>query len=201
MKKPIIVICFIIALLLFAYFALSNPLSLYLKVLQKKERTIADTRFSTLTKALSTAPHLAEFKRLFPRSSLNYKYFANSGDPGINVETVVEGRYYLTMQIPVSFSENNKTIEFFGDPAFLLNEIANIESEFGELQGLSYGTNFKFGQTEWEKIVSTNGNFYSGGINIHKNDPIEGIDVVYKYIDEKMFTTNANITSEWKPKP
>jgi len=173
---------------------------IYLDLLYGKEARIAKQRFATLTAALDTAPHLAEIKRHFPNAALNYRYFTTNYEPGINIEAVVNDRYSLTVQMPVSFAADNKSITSLGDPKFYLLEITHIQQLDGTLRALQYGQNFEFGVKEWQQIVDAGGDFSAAGIKL-RSDPVDGIEIVKVEINKSMSQSNARITSDWKPSP
>ena len=177
----------------------SPEVPLYLRLLYGKQAQIANDRFATLTRSIESAPYLKDIKKLFPRASLNYRYFTTTDEPGFNIETVVNDRYFLAIQVPVTFSADNKSISAYGKPMFYLNEITKAHVEEGRYQGHSSGENMRFSDKEWNLIARSGGDFSAAGMQVRANDPVAGINLVWDYIDEMMSSSNAGITSEWKP--
>jgi len=163
------------------------------------EIEVNKTRAATLSRALATAPYLVDVKKMFPRSSLTFRNFTATGGD-IIIESVVNDRYYLTIHFPAAFAADNKSVTSYGEPGFQLNEITLVNPEDGRLHELHYGEQIRFGKDEWKRVVDANGDFMAAGIKLRQNDPVAGIEYVWKSIDEQMATTNVGITSEWKPR-
>jgi hypothetical protein len=170
----------------------------YLNLFFGSETRVNMERCATLTRSLESAPYLSNLKILFPKASLNFRYFSETGEPGINVETIVYDRYKFRMTLPAFFEHGNDSISSYGDPVFIINEITEIEPREGRLGSTSYGEQYGFGKNEWRQIVKSGGDFQTAGIELRQNDPVDGIEYVWGNIKESMTTTNTGITSEWR---
>lgn len=142
------------------------------QALLEKEGKLSRQRFEALDAARPSARRLSEFIRLFPAAQVRVTYFDPSRMPGINAQVELHGRYEFTMQLPAIFDATGTTVTGFGDPAFYLLE---IESRNGrETRYVSTGQRV-FGVAEWERIVTSNGDFSTIGYPMRTDAPIKNL--------------------------
>jgi hypothetical protein len=142
----------------------------YARVLKADMRK-AGAWFAALDDAQPSAPYVQEFLRLFPDAAVNYRYFTSAGKPGFDVHVDLFERYELTMQLPVRFDSEGRTVAGYGEPKFYLVE-ATIQN--GRETSFNPAGERQFGSAEWRKIVESRGDFTAINYNMITNQPVAG---------------------------
>jgi hypothetical protein len=137
----------------------------------KREKGKADAWFVALDAAKPSAPLVIEFMRLFPNAVVNYRYFTSTHEPGFNVGVDLHQRYELTMQLPVRFDPEGRTVVGYGDPKFYLVEAA---SQKGRETWYNHEGARHFGSDEWRKVVESGGDFSAVGYTMVTDRPVPG---------------------------
>lgn len=137
----------------------------------KQEKGKADAWFAALDAAKPSAPLVVEFVRLFPAAEVNYRYFTSTGEPGFDVGVDLHERYELTMQLPVRFDPEGRSVVGYGEPIFYLVEVA---SQKGRETSYNPAGERRFGSADWRKIVESRGDFSAIGYTMVTNRPVPG---------------------------
>ena len=130
---------------------------------------------------LSRIPYVVDFKETFPDARHFITHYSGYyGKPIWNSEVALYGHYQLTMQIQIEFDVSRTSIKNYGDPAFVLVEVAKIgKASNGNLLIEYNGNNERrFGLTKWNEIVKNDGDLSILGINLRKNEPITGFEKI-----------------------
>lgn len=69
-----------------------------------------------------------------------------------------DGRYELTMQVPVRIWSSTSG-EMTGQPRFFLNEVSDVAKLPSGQLSVSYSQSLEFGPAEWKKVVAAKGDF------------------------------------------
>ena len=143
---------------------------------------------ASLEDAKRTIPYAVEFLRLFPQAAAYWSYYTGgAGSPSLNIETLLYGHYELSMQVPVVFQGDRRSIRSFGDPDFLLQEISEVKQvvrvgSTGSVTNLLVGKqgdlSRRFGPAEWRQVVARGGDLSVVGIPIVTNSPAPGFELL-----------------------
>jgi len=114
------------------------------------------------------------------------------------METRLFDRYELAMAVPVTLDRRRQKIKSFGEPKFLLNEIAEVTQIRKEGRwpdgSPSMSTNLSvrfqssrhFDLSEWKKTVEAGGDFAVIGFTLLTNSPAPGFDYLRKDWEMRM---------------
>ena len=143
---------------------------------------------ASLEDAKRTIPYAVEFLRLFPQAAAYWSYYTGgAGSPSLNIEALLYGRYEMSMQVPVVFQGDRRSIRSFGDPDFLLQEISEVKQvvrvgSTGSVTNLLVGKqgdlSRRFGPAEWRQVVARGGDLSVVGIPIVTNSPAPGFELL-----------------------
>lgn len=140
-----------------------------------------------LDHGLTTIPVARQFQELYPGSHNSYAHYAGvENTPELQCQTLLYGRYELTLQIEVKFDDQRVKVISFGEPRFFLKEVQSVtplsDGRFyisaGELQ-------MRFGAREWEKIFNAHGDVSVLGVKLVKDKPIPNLEAWWKKEGEK----------------
>lgn len=93
-----------------------------------------------------------------------------------NSEAFFYDRYILTMQIEVVVSPDGRRIDREGgEVTFFLSEVKEV-LQSGTNVGIRYGESWKFGKREWDKVVTSGGDFSVIMIDLKKSQPVPNFD-------------------------
>lgn len=141
-----------------------------------------------LEHGLATVPAAREFQELFPGAHNSYAYYAGvKNTPELQCQTLLYGRYELTLQIEVKFDGERAKVISYGEPRFFLKEVQSVtplsDGRFyisaGELQ-------FRFGPQEWQKVYDAHGDFSVLGVKLVKDKPVPNLEGWWKQEGEKL---------------
>jgi hypothetical protein len=157
---------------------------------EEYEKALADElRISTLRHAAldvadrAKIPHLKDFLTLYPDSVVRYLSFARADFPSLSVTTTLHDRYEFNMRVPVTYSEDSKTVVGYGSPLCHLLEIESVDRRGDELGGTSGGDLQKhFGEKEWKALLEAKGDFSTLGYELKKDAPVPDFDLVIKHL-------------------
>ena len=126
---------------------------------------------------IKTVPHVQEIKHVFsnlPTDHFITNYGFDKAKPKTwNTEVFFGGRYEFTYQVDVIVDYKNKRIgQTVGIPHFFLVEIKSVTSNSTDTASGIYGSDYKFGEKEWKKIVAAKGDFTVIGIKLNTNSPV-----------------------------
>jgi len=97
-----------------------------------------------------------------------------------NTEVFFEGRYILTMQVPVKMGHDfDRVLAVVGEPQFFLKEVESVDMEDRSIHATFRSENewpYPFSKQEWTKVYESGGDFSAIGINLHKGDPVDGFE-------------------------
>ncbi len=136
----------------------------------------ANDSHKALDSARSSAPHIAEFLRLFPKAEVRYRAF--TGGLGFDLNVDLYERYELTMQMPAVFDSSRSKVIGYKKPRFTLWEAASVKrnkSGFAETT-LNPAGGGQFGPEEWKRIVESGGDFGAIGYAMITNQPVPGFE-------------------------
>ncbi len=147
--------------------------------------------FAGLDAARSSAPYVGDFVRLFPDAQVNSPMSCYSGakepQPGFNLVAILHERYELTMQLPVDFDADGRTVVGYGEPAFYLVEARSVEG-----RSVSYTSSGErhFGSAEWRQIVAADGDFGAIGYRMVKDRPVPGFESLMTPVGKELAEKN-----------
>jgi len=99
-------------------------------------------------------------------------YNEPGGGPTWNTIAFFEGRYQITLQIPVAI-QSPEAGETIGPARFSLLEIEEIDISGDSAASASYSNDWDFGLYQWEKVFAAKGDFSVINIPIVKGQPHE----------------------------
>lgn len=135
-----------------------------------------------LQDAHGSVPYARKFLYLYPDCESYFSYFTGTaGQPTLNMEVGLYGRYTLSMYVPVEFNWSRRRIISYGEPRFKLIEVDRI-SDLGDGRvEITYGDlQVRFGPHEWEKIVNEGGKLTVLGVNLVRDQPVSGFEKCWR---------------------
>ena len=128
-------------------------------------------------------PHVNEVQRIFPNCPID-NFITQSAYPGAvtwNTEVPFGGRYILTYQLPVFVNYKKRVIrrvvlETTNTPAFTLLQVSRVFDATSETLGADFNADYKFSESDWEKVVAADGDFSAIGIRIDTNRSVPRFD-------------------------
>ncbi len=119
-------------------------------------------------------PEACEIEELLGQADHFISYQGST--PVWNTEVYFGGRYSLTMQVIVKVDkEFGKILEVVGEPKFYLVETERVVQQ-GAVFAAYAADDFKFGLSEWRKVVAAKGDFSAIGIHLKRNQPVANFD-------------------------
>jgi hypothetical protein len=140
-----------------------------------------------LDHGLATIPVARQFQELFPGSHNSYAYYAGvKNTPELQCQTLLYGRYELTLQIEVKFDDQRTKVVSYGDPAFSLEEIESVTFFDDGRVGIRNGDlHHRFGAKEWGQVYQAHGEFSALGLKPVKDKPVPNLEAWWKKEGEK----------------
>jgi hypothetical protein len=143
---------------------------------------------ASLENAKTTIPYAVDFLHWYPQAVAYWSYYTGeAGPPVLNLEALLYRRYQLSMQVPVTFSGDRRSVQSFGEPDFLLQEISEVKpnvrvgsngSATNLLVGKQGDQSLRFGAAEWKRVVAHGGDLSVLGIPIITNSPAPGFELL-----------------------
>ncbi len=133
---------------------------------------------------LSKIPEARQFDELFGKENVDHFIsYHGSRDVGNewNSEAFIDGRYVLTMQVPVKVGRSfDEVIDVLGEPKFYLVEVQRVYTASNGQVGTRFYENrdipYPFTRTEWGKIYKAEGDLSALGVSIKKRKPVQDFD-------------------------
>ncbi len=112
---------------------------------------------AAVSNGLVVMPQAKEFASAFPGSA-HYisRYSGDFGSPTWQSQTVVGGRFLLSLSIDIELSTDRKTVVGWDDVRFNLEPIESISMDATGSFAAQSGQSTAFGQQEWEQFLNTN---------------------------------------------
>ncbi|MDA7920905.1 hypothetical protein N9B73_04030 [Verrucomicrobiales bacterium] len=107
----------------------------------------------------------AEMETLFDECRHFIIYTGSESVSTWNATAYFDGRYQLTMQVPVEI-ESARLGTMIGEPRFFLNEVDVVSLRDSGQVSVSYSRSFNFDVDEWQKVFSSGGDFSSIGFTL-----------------------------------
>ena len=137
---------------------------------------------------LDTIPEARQIEELLGDSDHFISYHGSrSVGNDWNTKVFFEGRYVLTMQVPVKMGyQFNKVLKVREEPKFYLSEIEEVEyyGPKNESIGVSYRSSGQrdFTAAEWAKVYKAGGDFSVIGVNLKRNQPVKDFEKFVKSV-------------------
>jgi hypothetical protein len=147
-----------------------EPMGDYFATLDRMRGYVA-----THESAITRLPIAVQFEELFPGKTDHFiTHYGFSGEATNlwNSEAYFNGRYSLTMQIPVTVDYRHNTITPAGDPVYYLEEITQYDGGLARYGGL----HARFGNDEWENLYNSHGDFAVIGLAVKSDAPIPNFE-------------------------
>lgn len=127
---------------------------------------------------VSQIPPAAQMSELF-EDCRSYITYGPGGVSTWNSDAYFDGRYELTMQVPVRITSSQRG-RMIGEPQFYLLEVDKVEISASGQVGASFSNQKVFGLDEWEKVYAANGDFAVIGFPLKRNQSVKDFNVYAK---------------------
>jgi hypothetical protein len=138
----------------------------------------ADYR-ATITAGVKTVPHVNEIQGLFSNCPID-NFITQSAYPEAvtwNTEVPFGGKYVLTYQSAVFVNYRKRNIsKTTNAPIFSLVQVSRVSGATSEIVGADFDADYKFSESDWEKVVAAHGDFSVIGIQIDTNHSVPRFD-------------------------
>ena len=96
-------------------------------------------------------------------------------------ESVIAGRYELSMAIPIRVDRETGDVFPIGRPSFTLAEIQEVTFLSNGAPGVSFQSSTSFGPDQWRQLVATDGDLTILGLSVEYTEPVPGVDAYIAY--------------------
>ncbi|MEO5912707.1 MAG: hypothetical protein ABIS50_00625 [Luteolibacter sp.] len=135
-----------------------------------------------LTSGISGIEVVREFELLYPDAEHFITHYAKElGGSTWNSKVGLQGRYVLTVQLPIDFDESRHIPSRSGEPKFHFTEVESIETlPDGRLLTKYKGNNLHIGAKEWDVLTENQGRLESIGVDVKNGGPVPGFETEWK---------------------
>jgi len=132
---------------------------------------------SALASGRKSIPTVQEFNRAFSSASNTISYHVGGGKPAWNAKVSLYDRYVVTLRIPITLSEDRKSVIDYGTPEFRVVEVTEV-TKSGSIRYSEH--QISFGLDEWEFLRKAGFDFSRIGYEMIKDSPVSGLSDAWK---------------------
>ena len=106
------------------------------------------------------------------------RHFITYGPNNVSIWNSVayfDGRYELTMQVPVQISSSTSG-RMTGQPQFHLREVSAVSVDPDGQVGAKFSREFVFGLAQWKNVVDAGGDFGAIGFKMNTGAPVKDFE-------------------------
>jgi len=131
-----------------------------------------DFNESAIKSAESVIPVVIQFRILYPDSHIKIAHPYEEPNPARLTSWIfLYDRYELTLDLPITLSDDETKVVNWSKPHFTLVEIISAN---GPDVRYNPDAQVDFGPEEWQKIVAQGGSFDAIGVHLNKTHPVSG---------------------------
>lgn len=123
-----------------------------------------------------TVPVVREFNQAFSSANNFISYHVGGGKPVWNAKAPLYDRYVVTLKVPVTLSEDRRSVIDYGAPEFRIVEVTEITNR-GSIRYSEH--QMSFGPKEWKVLSEAQFDFSSIGYVMSKDNPVSGFAHVW----------------------
>lgn len=135
----------------------------------------SSTAATAVGNTVKSDPNVSAFERLYPGSEHFISYYNGAyGQPRWNSQTIIHGRYELTMQFDIAIDHSGTKVTAIEPPQFWLGQRSHVQRLPDGRLSITYAPSgsAQFGAAEWKKLVASGGDLSVLGIGFVDKTPI-----------------------------